>query len=166
MPGQTATSLTLRRQRDETDTVLRGDIEGLTSTGKSLMPEGLEKTVSKQEMADLLAFLREELEKYGISAKPGDRVVITKFEVKPDRILFEFNDGPEKHHHILQHVEVGGMGGMAPLAQDDGHVPIGARMQLVFTIVLTRFSSSARSGSARPCGPWRSPSATGCPWSS
>jgi hypothetical protein len=74
----------------------------------------------------------EELEKYGISAKPGDRVVITKFEVRPDRILFEFNDGPEKHHHILQHVEVGGMGGMAPLAQDDGHVPVGARMTLVF----------------------------------
>src|SRR6202034_485859 len=46
----------------------------------------------------------EELEKYGVSAKPGDRVVITKFEVKPDRILFEFNEGPEKHHHILQHI--------------------------------------------------------------
>lgn len=74
----------------------------------------------------------EELEKYGISAKPGDRVVITKFEVKPDRILFEFNDGPQKHHHILQHIEVGGMGGMAPLAQDDGHQPIGSRMTLVF----------------------------------
>ncbi len=74
----------------------------------------------------------EELEKYGVSAKPGDRVVITKFEVRPDRIVFEFNDGPEKHHHILQHIEVGGMGGMAPLAQDDGHVPVGARMQLVF----------------------------------
>ena len=74
----------------------------------------------------------EELQKYGISVKPGDRVVITKFEVKPDRILFEFNDGPEKHHHIMQHIEVGGMGGMAPLAQDDGHVPVGSRMTLVF----------------------------------
>jgi hypothetical protein len=74
----------------------------------------------------------EELQKYGISVKPGDRVVITKFEVKPDRILFEFNDGPEKHHHIMQHIEVGGMGGMAPLAQDDGHVPVGSRMVLVF----------------------------------
>jgi hypothetical protein len=74
----------------------------------------------------------EELEKYGVSSKPGDRVVITKFEVKPDRILFEFNDGPEKHHHIMQHIQVGGMGGMAPLAQDDGHVPVGSRMTLVF----------------------------------
>src|ERR1700691_2304916 len=74
----------------------------------------------------------QELEKYGISSKPGDRVVISKFEVKPDRIIFEFNDGPEKHHHIMQHIEVGGMGGMAPLAQDDGHVPVGSRMTLVF----------------------------------
>ncbi|MGC2403138.1 MAG: hypothetical protein WA510_25340 [Acidobacteriaceae bacterium] len=74
----------------------------------------------------------DELEKYGISAKPGDRVVITRFEVRPDRIIFEFNNGPEKHHHLLQHIEVGGMGGMAPLAQDDGQVPVGARMTLVF----------------------------------
>jgi hypothetical protein len=75
----------------------------------------------------------EELEKYGISSKPGDRVVITKFDVRPDRIVFEFNDGPEKHHHILQHIEVGGMGATTPLARDDGHVPVGSRMTLVFT---------------------------------
>ena len=74
----------------------------------------------------------QELEKYGVSSKPGDKVVITKFEVKPDRIVFEFNDGPEKHHHIMQHIQVGGMGGMTPLAQDDGHVPIGSRMTLLF----------------------------------
>jgi hypothetical protein len=74
----------------------------------------------------------EELEKYGISSKPGDRVVITKFLVRPDRIVFEFNEGPEKHHHILQHIEVGGGGMGVPLAQDDGHVPIGSRMSLVF----------------------------------
>jgi hypothetical protein len=84
----------------------------------------------------------EELQKYGISSKPGDRVVITKFEVKPDRILFEFNDGPEKHHHIMQHIEIGGMGGMAPLAQDDGHVPIGSRMTLVFTKFVPEMTAS------------------------
>ena len=74
----------------------------------------------------------EELEKYGISSKPGDKLVITKFEVKPDRILFEFNDGPEKHHHILQHIQVGAGVGTMPLAQDDGHRPIGSRMTLMF----------------------------------
>jgi hypothetical protein len=84
----------------------------------------------------------DELEKFGISAKPGDRVVITKFEVKPDRILFEFNDGPEKHHHLLQHIEVGGMGGGVPLARDDGHVPIGSRMTLVFTKFVPEMTAS------------------------
>jgi hypothetical protein len=84
----------------------------------------------------------EALEKYGISVKPGDRVVITKFEVKPDRILFEFNDGPEKHHHIMQHIQVGGMGGMTPLAQDDGHVPIGSRMVLVFNKFVPEMTAS------------------------
>ncbi|HET6218814.1 MAG TPA: hypothetical protein VFE27_17465 [Acidobacteriaceae bacterium] len=84
----------------------------------------------------------EELEKFGVSSKPGDRVVITKFEVRPDRILFEFNDGPEKHHHILQHIEVGGMGGMSPLAQDDGHVPIGSRMVLVFNKFVPEMTAS------------------------
>jgi hypothetical protein len=30
----------------------------MTSTGQSLMPEGLEKSISKNEMADLIAYLR------------------------------------------------------------------------------------------------------------
>ncbi len=30
----------------------------MASTGLSLMPEGFEKTISKPEMADLIAFLR------------------------------------------------------------------------------------------------------------
>jgi len=92
----------------------------------------------------------QELEKFGVSSKPGDRVVITKFEVKPDRILFEFNDGPEKHHHILQHIEVGGMGGMAPLAQDDGHVPIGSRMILVFNKFVPEITASQVRGLISP----------------
>lgn len=84
----------------------------------------------------------DELEKYGISAKPGDRVVITKFEVKQDRILFEFNDGPEKHHRILQHIELGAGGGMVPLGQDDGHVPIGSRLMLVFPKFVPEMNAS------------------------
>ena len=57
---ETASSITLRRADNQTDVVLRQDIEpdGILSTGKSLMPEGLEKGLSNQDMADLLAFLR------------------------------------------------------------------------------------------------------------
>ena len=55
--AETATSVTLKRADNATDTVLRIDIEELQSTGVSLMPEGMEKQIDKQAMADLLAYL-------------------------------------------------------------------------------------------------------------
>ena len=56
--SETATSLTVRRGGGAQDTILRAHIAEMTSTGLSLMPEGLEKAISKPEMADLVAFLR------------------------------------------------------------------------------------------------------------
>jgi hypothetical protein len=41
----------------KTVTILRDEIESLTS-GKSLMPEGLEQQISPQQMADLLLYLK------------------------------------------------------------------------------------------------------------
>jgi putative heme-binding domain-containing protein len=55
--AETAASLTLRRAEGLEETVLRANIEAITSTGKSLMPEGLEARISPAEMADLIAFL-------------------------------------------------------------------------------------------------------------
>jgi hypothetical protein len=37
--------------------VPRKDLDEISSTGKSLMPEGLEQKITPQEMADLIAFL-------------------------------------------------------------------------------------------------------------
>jgi putative heme-binding domain-containing protein len=58
LTAQTATSITLLGQESEARTILRTNIDELTSTGKSLMPEGFERTISKEEMADLIAFLQ------------------------------------------------------------------------------------------------------------
>ncbi|WP_397568271.1 PVC-type heme-binding CxxCH protein [Schlesneria sp. T3-172] len=55
--SETPTSITLRRAEGASETILRSDIEELSSTGKSIMPEGLEKQISPQEMADLLSYL-------------------------------------------------------------------------------------------------------------
>ncbi|MFO0801588.1 MAG: PVC-type heme-binding CxxCH protein [Gemmataceae bacterium] len=55
---ETPTSLTLRRADGAEDTILRKDVESLRSTKLSLMPEELEKKLSKQDVADLLAYLR------------------------------------------------------------------------------------------------------------
>jgi putative heme-binding domain-containing protein len=60
LAAESATSITLRRADGQTDTVFRNDIEegGIVNTTKSLMPEGLEKYLSLQDAADLLAFLK------------------------------------------------------------------------------------------------------------
>jgi putative membrane-bound dehydrogenase-like protein len=55
--AETATSLTLKRAEGQSDTVLRANVDELQNTGLSLMPEGLEKQVTKQDMADLIAYL-------------------------------------------------------------------------------------------------------------
>ena len=55
--AETATAVTLKRADGQTETILRSQIEELSSTGQSLMPEGVEQKVSQQEMADLIAFL-------------------------------------------------------------------------------------------------------------
>jgi putative heme-binding domain-containing protein len=56
--AETATSVTLRMPENKTETLLRADIEELRSTGRSLMPDGLEKNIPPQEMADLISFLK------------------------------------------------------------------------------------------------------------
>ncbi len=57
--AETANSITLRRVDGTTNVVLRIDIEEMSSTGLSFMPEGLEKTVTVQDMSDLLSYLNE-----------------------------------------------------------------------------------------------------------
>jgi putative membrane-bound dehydrogenase-like protein len=57
LAGETATTIILRGQERKEENLLRSDIEELRGSGKSLMPEGIEKDVSKKDMADLLTFL-------------------------------------------------------------------------------------------------------------
>ena len=56
--AETASSLTLRRGERAEDTVLRSQVESVEATGKSLMPDGLEAQLSKQDLADLIAYLQ------------------------------------------------------------------------------------------------------------
>jgi putative membrane-bound dehydrogenase-like protein len=56
--AETASSITLRRGEKSEDTLLRSQIEDLQATSKSLMPEGLEAQLSKQDVADLIAYLQ------------------------------------------------------------------------------------------------------------
>ena len=55
---ETGTSITLLEPDGKERIVLRTDLEELVSTGKSLMPEGLEKDLKPQDIADVIAFIR------------------------------------------------------------------------------------------------------------
>lgn len=57
--SETETSVTLRGPLAEPETILRSNIESIIVSSLSLMPDGLEMTVTKQELRDLIGFLNE-----------------------------------------------------------------------------------------------------------
>ncbi len=59
LSGETANSLTISQANGVTRTVGRNEIEEFRNLGVSLMPEGIEATLSHQDIADLIAFLRQ-----------------------------------------------------------------------------------------------------------
>jgi putative heme-binding domain-containing protein len=56
--SESGTSITLREAEAKETTVLRSNIEELSSSGLSLMPQGMEKNVTPEQMADVVAFLK------------------------------------------------------------------------------------------------------------
>ncbi|HUB30217.1 MAG TPA: hypothetical protein VL967_10980 [Terracidiphilus sp.] len=70
----------------------------------------------------------------GLSAKPGDRLVITDLKIERTKIVFDLNDGPDAKHRFLRHIEIGSGPGMSPVVQDpsDGQGPVGSRLTLTF----------------------------------
>ena len=56
--SDTASSITLKQPEGKIVSLLRPDIEEIRSTGVSLMPEGLEKNIDQQQMADLISFIK------------------------------------------------------------------------------------------------------------
>jgi putative heme-binding domain-containing protein len=57
LTAETASSITLTQAEGKAETVLRIDIESLRGSGLSLMPEGLEKVLDPQQLADVMAFI-------------------------------------------------------------------------------------------------------------
>ena len=56
--SETPGAVTLKRAGNVTDVIARPQIEAIASSGRSLMPEGLEKALSHQDLADLIGFLK------------------------------------------------------------------------------------------------------------
>ena len=55
---ETGSSITLLAAEGKTESILRTDIEELRSTGKSLMPDGVEKDLTQQDIADVIEYVR------------------------------------------------------------------------------------------------------------
>jgi hypothetical protein len=58
MSSETSTRITLRFPGSQDVSVAKSDVAGFQSTGRSLMPDGLESGWTLEDMAGLLAFLR------------------------------------------------------------------------------------------------------------
>ena len=58
LANESGNSITLVGPEGKQHVILRTDLEELSSTGKSAMPEGLEKDLKPQDVADVIAFLR------------------------------------------------------------------------------------------------------------
>jgi putative heme-binding domain-containing protein len=58
LTAETGSSVTLVGADGKAQTVLRNDLESLSSTGRSAMPEGLEKDLTPQDLADVMAHVR------------------------------------------------------------------------------------------------------------
>ena len=58
MIAESTDSVTLRQPEGREQTIARSDIEELKTTNKSLMPEGIERDVTVEQMADVLEFLK------------------------------------------------------------------------------------------------------------
>jgi putative heme-binding domain-containing protein len=57
LSSETGSSITLTGQEGKQVVILRSQLEELHCSGKSLMPEGMEKDISRKELANLLAYL-------------------------------------------------------------------------------------------------------------
>jgi putative heme-binding domain-containing protein len=57
LSAETASNLTIRRADGMSESIARSDVETFRSLGLSYMPEGVEKQIDIQAMADLLAYL-------------------------------------------------------------------------------------------------------------
>jgi hypothetical protein len=55
---ESANAITLKRAEGASDSVARDQIATIAATGVSLMPEGLEKDLSNQDVANVISFVR------------------------------------------------------------------------------------------------------------
>ena len=94
LAGESKTSVELINTQGKRETVLREDIEQLTASTKSLMPEGFESQMTREEMSDLLEFLTSKgkylpLSIETVATVSSGRGLFTKQTSFVERMIFE-----------------------------------------------------------------------------
>jgi hypothetical protein len=68
----------------------------------------------------------------GMSAKPGERLVLSNIRIEHNHIILDLNGGPDPRHRFLRHVQVGVGPVDNPVVPEDNQEPAGARLTLNF----------------------------------
>jgi putative membrane-bound dehydrogenase-like protein len=80
--AETSTSLTLIQPGGIQEKILRSDVKEIKATGLSLMPEGFETSISKQELADLIAYLKSVPAPFGSGSPERADAALAKFQAE------------------------------------------------------------------------------------
>ncbi|EKJ98964.1 secreted glycosyl hydrolase [Rhodopirellula baltica SH28] len=102
--GESRTSIELIDAQAKRHTILREEIEQLNASSQSLMPEGFESQIKKEEMTNLLEFLTARgkytpLSFSGIATAVSTKCMFSNGDNGPDRIIFS-DWGPKKHNGV------------------------------------------------------------------
>ena len=108
LTSETGNSITLLGQEGKQQVILRNDLEELASSNKSLMPEGLEKDLKPQDLADLIAHIRAGLPQLVRKSFAGNNPEVIKPGYDADTARLE-NEIAEKLGAVV-HIEPGRKG--------------------------------------------------------
>jgi putative membrane-bound dehydrogenase-like protein len=117
LASETKTSVELIDAQGKRHTILREDIEDLQTSSKSLMPEGFEKQLSKNDLANLLEFLTHKGKYLPLPLGPAATAVSTRgmFYSPDDRVeRLVFDDWSPHVFHGIPFTLVDPLGDRAP----------------------------------------------------
>ncbi|HEY3744349.1 MAG TPA: hypothetical protein VGL53_31110 [Bryobacteraceae bacterium] len=108
---------------------------GLTAeyaTARIVLPKSKKPLVFNSDGTYDKSVWQDDNRQFGLAARVGDLVQVTKITIEADKILFEINHGNKGNGHWYDHVEVGMGGATNPVGQGDSNAPSGTNIALHF----------------------------------
>ena len=83
-PRESKTAIELYDAEGKKQTILRDDIDSLTGSTKSLMPDGFEKQLDRKQLTDLLEFLTQRQKYLPLALDKAATIATTKVLLHSD----------------------------------------------------------------------------------